>query len=254
MTDGAPESVLQAVRRDGARAVLDAGPRGDEGLASVSTERSVQCLEAACERGLSDEEMLAQWAAAGAFGSFEALDALLADILPGGLFKSFSGRRRRLRDGARQVLVQSSSVPAVKLGIAVLGAAGDRTDVPLLEELAVHPMLCHYGVTALANLGMSNRAGTGALLRLLHKTASAERVIVIDRLLWFVKEPAVRFALVRDGLRGMEPADAREVADAIYDSCRVEQGLDDEASPPEVREGCALILKYRRSADDAAEL
>jgi len=250
MTDRDPKSVLEAVRRDGA----SAGLPHDAGRPPVSTERSVQCLEAACARGLSEGEVLAQWAEAGAFDSFEALDAVLAAILPGGLFKSFSGRRRRLRDGARMVLVESASVSAVKLGIAVLGAAGDRTDVPLLEELAVHTTLCHYGVTALANLGMSNRAGTGALLRLLHKTASAERVIVIDRLLWFVKEPAVRFALVRDGLRGMEPDDAREVADAIYDSCRVEQGMDDEAASPEVREGCALILQHRRSADEVAEL
>lgn len=242
-------SVLTLIRESGADAPLE----GVDVEVAVSTDGSVAYLEQACGLEPEEAEVLGLWAQAGAFESFEALDAVLTQVVPGGWFKTFTGRRRRLREGARRVLEESSSAAAVRLAIAVIGAVGDRRDVPILEELAIHPALCHYAVTALAILGQSNRAGKAALLRLLNTVRSAERVIVIDRLLSFVREATVRFALVRDGLVGMEEEHAREVADDIYASCHVEQALNDPAASPEVRAGAELVMRFRRGEDDTGD-
>ena len=60
-------------------------------------------------------------------------------------------------------------------------------------------------------------------------------------------KPAVRFALVRDGLTGLEAEHAAEVADAIHEYCNVEDALRDPEADPELRAGAELIQRHRRS-------
>jgi hypothetical protein len=184
-------------------------------------------------------------ACAGELDGLEALDSVLTQVVPGGLLSGLSWKRRRLRDQARRAVAASPSARAVRLAVAVLGAAGDRHDLAALAALGAHPALTLHVATALANLGLNLRDARLALLQLMHRTDGAGRVIVIDRLLMFVGEPTVRLALIRDALVGLAPEHAREVADAIYTSCNVEQGLRDPEASAELRAGARLVLQHR---------
>lgn len=248
MTEG---SVARRVATEGAAAGLSEAAVGDAPTAG----EAAALLREASSRSLDDAaELLATWSRLGAYAGgadrLEELDGLLSDGVPGGLLSGFSRRKRRLRDQARRVLAQSGSPSAVRLAAAVLGATGDSRDVAVLEPLGVHPALTLHVVTALANLGLVVRDARLALLRLMHVLHGAERVLAIDRLLAFVGEPAVRLALVRDALRGLEPGHAHEVAGAIYTACNVEQGLRDVESSPELREGARLVMLHREPPED----
>jgi len=190
----------------------------------------------------SDEELRA-WDDAGGRHEPEILDELIEKVLPSGLFGRLSGARGRFRDSARRVVRLSERPGTLELAAALLGAAGDTSDVPCLEAMAVHPALALHASTALANVGNQSQAGRAALLRLLHTADGAARVLVIDRLFAFLWEPAVRIALVRDAVRGLDPEHARQVAGDIARICAVDTIVDDPDAPEEMREGARLLLE-----------
>src|SRR6185503_7909124 len=99
-------------------------------------------------------------------------------------------------------------------------AAGTKDDVAALETLARHPAFTLHAATALSNL--DHWTARAALLRLLTTTHGATRVIVIDRLLPHIRQPAIRLALVRDALVGLDAASAAEVAKDIAAMCTVQ--------------------------------
>lgn len=237
--------ILERVRAEGRLA--DLGPAAPPEPATP-VARAAACLVEAAERRDDDPGIAELWHEAGGIAGFEELDELLQAALPGGFFRGFSGRRRRLRSQARRLVAESSSVRAVSLAVAFLGASGDRTDAPVLEDLAVHPALCEVSGAALTFLADRARGALESLLRLLHRSASRERVIVIRGLLHFAHLPIVRLALIRDALHGMEPEHAREVADDIYHVCNVEQGLEDPQATEALREGARLVLAHRTGA------
>ena len=67
-------------------------------------------------------------------------------------------------------------------------------------------------------------------------------MIVIDRLLPHVREPAVRLALVRDALVGLDAASAAEVAKDIAAMCTVQDCIDDPSAPEDLKAGARLVM------------
>jgi len=208
---------------------------------SPSVDDLVAAIRAAVD--LRDDEAAAEqaWTRAGALHDPEALDQALARIAPTLGVPILSGmRRRRLRDAARQALRATRSVGALRLLAAVLGAVGASDDAAALELIASHPALTLHGATALANL--NHWEGRASLLRVLSRVNGAERVLVIDRLLPFVREPAVRLALVRDAFIGLGDEYAREIAPAVVDRLDLASWLDEERTSEELRAAARHIL------------
>jgi len=232
-----PAPLLERLALRGAAA--DAGEGSAEGAADL--ER----LVAALRRGVQDREdagaSLAAWDEAGGLHDPETLDAALVAVTPGLGVPFLSGlRRRRLRESARSVLRHTTRAGTLRLAAAVLGAVGGREDAGELECIAVHPAFTLHAATALANL--DHWEGRAALLRLLSRVGGAERVLVIDRLLAFVREPAVRLALVRDAFTGLDEEHAREIAPAVADTLRLADWLDEPRTPDELKDAARRIL------------
>jgi hypothetical protein len=213
---------------------LEAAGPGDATRLIAAIRRAVELRDA-------PDDALAAWDEAGALHDPETLDEALAAVAPGLGIPFVSGlRRRRLRDAARRAFRKTSRPGTLRLLAAVLGAVGKRDDAEVLETVALHPAFTLHGATALANL--SHWQGRAALLRVLSRVHGAERVLVIDRLLPFVGEPAVRLALVRDAFTGLAEDHAREIAPAVAETLQLEGWLAEERTPEDLREAARRIL------------
>ena len=201
----------------------------------------------------ADARILAAWDAAGALHDPEALDRALLRLTAGGWVPLVGAlNRRKLSDSARTALSLTSQPGTVELAVAVLGATGTAADAETLEALARNAAFNLHAVTALSNL--EPWQGRAALLRLLVTTDGDLRVNVIDRLLPHVREPAVRLALVRDALTGLDDAHAAEVAPDIAAMCDVKACLTDENATPDVRAGARNVIDHaQRAAGRAGE-
>lgn len=240
MSGAPPESLLDRVTRDGATADLGPDPAEPETSHARTTEL-VEALRRAAAALPDEAAALAAWDAAGALHTPEALDAAIQD-LAGWRVLGFlrATPKRRLRDAARLALRRTRSIGALRLAAAFVGELGDEGDAAPLERLAAHPLLTLHGATALSNL-RPWRARL-ALLRLLTTTTGDQRVLVIDRLLPHVGQPAVRLALVRDALRGLAPEHVREVARDIASACKAKDLVDDTSVAEDIREGARAVL------------
>jgi len=213
---------------------------GDDAPGAPHVEAAVEALGRAVSGG-DDEVVLAAFDEAGALHDVLTLDAVVARTVGSGPLSFLrGGHRRRLRDLSRTALARTAHPGALRLATALLGAVGGKPDVPDLETVAAHPSFPLHGVTALAN--MTTRDALGALLRLIARTEGDARVLVIDRLLAHVREPAVRLALVRDALTGLDDHLAREVAPAIVESMDVRTLASDGAAPEDLRAGAQRLL------------
>jgi len=240
-----PEPLLTRLERDGADAPI-AAPEPNR---NASVEGLVAAIRAAIDARADPSSAAEAWIRAGALHDPETLDQALATVAPVMGVPILAGvRRRRLRDSARDALRATPSVGALRLAAAVLGAVGASDDAAALETIAVHPALTLHGATALANL--NHWEGRASLLRLLSRVGGAERVLVIDRLLPFVREPAVRLALVRDAFTGLDAEHAREVAPAVVDALDLAAWLDEPRTSDELRAAARRILELAgRPAD-----
>lgn len=224
------EPILDRVRRSGASADVPDEPSPETGDPAV--------VRRGIDRAAADPTAAgAAYAEAAGACSIEALDETLSGMRGWRLF----GRRGRYLEAARVALREATGTGAVRLAAAVVGELGEKEDAAALEALGVHPSLTLHAATALANL--KHVEGRSALLRLLHGTSGAGRVVVIDRLLAFVGTPAVRLALVRDALTGLDDEFAREIAPAIAEWCDVRGAADDPSAGAEVRAGARRILE-----------
>jgi len=232
------ESLFERIGREGADVEVDGPAVGAEG----STEELVAAIRAAVD-ARDDAAAADAWSRAGALHDPETLDRALAAVAPVMGVPFLTGlRRRRLRDSARCALRSTRSVGALRLLAAVLGAVGTREDAAALETIAVHPAFTLHGATALANL--DHWEGRASLLRLLSRVHGAERVLVIDRLLPFVREGAVRLALVRDAFVGLDDESAREIAPAVVDALDLAAWLDEPRTSEELRGAARVVLVF----------
>ncbi len=231
------DSLLARIRSAGAAAAVPADERG-----APDAEFVVERLERAAALPRDDEAgIVAAWDEAGARHDPSVLDAVLQRTMTGAWIPFVGGRRRRrLRETARLALERTSRPGTIELAAAVVGAVGTKDDVAALEALARHPAFTLHAATALSNL--DHWTGRAALLRLLTTTDGAQRVVVIDRLLPHVAQPAVRLALVRDAVVGLAPEHAREVAKDIAAMCTVQQCLDDPDAPQDLKRGARAVL------------
>lgn len=235
--------LLDRLARLGAEA--DCGP--DVTAHAPDATRLIAAMRRAVELREEPDEALAAWEEAGGLHDPETLDEALVAVTPGLGVPFLSGlRRRRLCEGARRALRATACPGTVRLLVAVLGAVGGREDAAVIETAAVHPAFTLHGATALANL--SHWEGRAALLRLLSRVHGAERVVVIDRLLPFVREPAVRLALVRDAFQGLAEPHAREIAPAVVDALQLADWLAEPRTPPELRAAAERILALAADA------
>jgi hypothetical protein len=204
--------------------------------------RVVQALRRAAAAMPGDEAAaLAAFDDAGSLHDAEVLDAALREFARSRFLPPvFSGTRRRLAAAARVALRRTARPGTLRLAAACLGELGGAEDAAALEVVGRHPAFVLHGATALANLAA--REGRASLLRLLHAHEGDARLVVIDRLLPHAAEPAVRLALVRDALVGLQDPLAREVAPDIARLCDVRAALDDERTPPDVRAGARRVL------------
>lgn len=229
-------SLLDRLQRDGARASLPERRGGSPDPRLVTD--NVRCAVETDDATLA----LAGWDAAGRAHDPDTLDQVLSELTRRGPLPFLGGGRiRDLLRGARAALAQTNHVGTLQLAAAVIGAVGERRDVPALETIAAHPALALHGVTALANL--RHRDGRAALLRLLSRTQGETRVLVIDRLLAHCREPAVRLALVRDAFVGLEDEHAREVAPAVAATLDLAQWLEQPRVPDDLRQAARHILR-----------
>lgn len=231
-------SLLDRIRSEGAAASID-----DDAATTPDVEQLLSLVRAAGEAIETDERAaLAAWDTAGTLHDLETLDIALQSLGTGrGIFGG--GRRtRRVVAATRHALARSERVGTVQLAAAVLGQMGDSSDVPALEVLAVHPGLNLHAATALAV--HPHRSGVAALLRVLAKTSGEQRLTVIDRLLVHAEQPAVRLALVRDALVGLDSELAREVAPDIAARCDIDAALRDPKTADDVRAGAELVRLY----------
>ncbi len=235
-------SVLERLRADGPGATLD-----DGGHDSVGARELVSSIRAAVGARGEPRVELEAWDTAGRRHSPATLDEALGTVAPALGVPLLSGlRKRRLRESALRVLDVTCFVGTVQLLLAVLGATGRGYDAERIEEFALHPALALHAVTALAS--MSAWEGRAALLRLLSRTDGAERVVVIDRLLAFVREPVVRLALVREGFVGLADEHAREIAPAVVDALGLADWLTEERTPEDLRERARVIIALTTDA------
>jgi hypothetical protein len=235
MSDGAP--LVDRIRRDGASADVADEPRETPDAAFVAAR-----LRAAA--ALPPEESaraLAVWDEAGARHDPATIDAVLGELTAGGWVPFVGARGRKgLRLSARAAMAGTRRRGTLELAVAVLGAIGRKEDAEALEIVARHPAFTLHAATALSNL--DHWQGRASLLRLLTQTNGAERVVVIDRLLPHLREPAVRLALVRDALTGLAPEHAREVAPDIAAMLDVRSLADNPKTPEDIRAGARAVL------------
>jgi len=183
------------------------------------------------------------WDEAGGRHDPATIDAVLQRLTTGAWIPILGAfQRHLLRESARDALKGTHRAGTVELAAAVLGAVGTKEDVETLETLARHPAFTLHAATALSNL--DHWRARAALLRLLSTTDGASRVIVIDRLLPHVREPAVRLALVRDALVGLAPEHAAEVAKDIAAMCTVQDCIDDPSAPQDLKRGARLVMEH----------
>jgi len=235
MSGGA--ALFDVIRSGGASAGVPDDPRETPDAAFV-----VSRLRAAA--ALPPEESaraLAVWDEAGARHDPATIDAVLADLTAGGWVPFVGARgRKSLRLSARAALTGTRRRGTMELALAVLGAIGRKEDAEALETVGRHPAFTLHAATALSNL--DHWQGRASLLRLLVATNGAERVVVIDRLLPHIREPAVRLALVRDALTGLAPEHAREVAPDIAAMLDVKSLAEDAKAPADIRAGARAVL------------
>ncbi len=236
------EPLLARLRRDGAAAdgvapyvaADDSGDGRDAGPLIAALRRAVEARDDCAAAS-------AAWDEAGELHDPGTLDAALGALAPTMGLPFVTGmRRRRLREAARGALAETTRPGALRLAVAVIGAVGGREDAVDLELVAAHPAFTHHGATALANL--AHREGRAALLRLLSRVGGAERVLVIDRLLPFVREPVVRLALVRDAFTGLGEEHAREIAPAVAETLGLRAWIDEPRTSEELRAAARRIL------------
>jgi len=235
MSDETP--LLDRIRRDGASAQIADEPRETPDAAFVAARlRAAAALPPA-----ESARALGAWDEAGSRHDPATIDAVLAELTSGGWMPFVgAGSRKRLRLSARAALASTRRRGTLELALAVLGAVGRKEDADALETAARHPAFTLHAATALSNL--DHWQGRASLLRLLTATNGAERVLVIDRLLPHVREPAVRLALVRDALTGLAPEHAREVAPDIAAMLDVKSLADDPKTPADIRAGARAVL------------
>jgi hypothetical protein len=230
-------SLLDRITSQGAAAEVPAVERGAADAAVVAAKiRTAMALPSE-----DTARIVAVWDEAGSRHDPEALDAALAELTAGG-WVPFVGAvsRRRLRDSALVAIRGTARAGTVELAAAVVGAAGRKEDAVILETLARHPAFTLHAATALSNL--AHWQGRASLLRLLTHLDGEQRVVVIDRLLPHIREPAVRLALVRDALKGLAPEHAREVASDIATLCTVQDCIDDPDAPEDLKAGARMVL------------
>lgn len=243
-------SLLDLLRAGAAAVDLRAeGAGGDAGDRPADPAALVAALRRAAAAMPADEAgALAAFEDAGRLHDPEALDAALRELAGWRLFGFVgAGGRRRLLGAARLAVRRTADPRTLRLAAAFVGELGGRADVDALEVLAAHPALVLHGATALSNL--RDREGRAALLRLLHVHRGEARLVVIDRLLPHAAEPAVRLALVRDALVGLDDALAREVAPDIARLCDAAATADDPRAADDVRAGARSVLVHARRAD-----
>jgi hypothetical protein len=230
-------SVFARIQADGAAATISADERGAPDAAFVAGR-----IRAALALAKYDvARIVAVWDEAGARHDPATLDEVIAELTAGGWVPIIGAlSKRKLRASARIALAATDRAGTVELATAVLGASGTKDDVAALETLARHPSFTLHAATALSNL--DHWQGRASLLRLLAATNGAERVVVIDRLLPHIREPAVRLALVRDALTGLAPEHAREVAPDIAAMLDVKSLAEDPKAPAEIRAGARAVL------------
>ena len=234
-------SLLARIRAEGAAAVVPAAERGTPDakfvVGRIRTAMALAPKETA--------RIVAVWDEAGARHDPETLDAALGELTAGG-WVPFVGAysRKGLRESARIALAGTELPGTVELAAAVLGAGGQKTDAEALEALARHPAFTLHAATALSNL--DHWEGRASLLRLLVTTTGDQRVLVIDRLLPHIREPAVRLALVRDAVVGLSPEHAAEVAGDIAATCNVQDCVDDPRAPEDLKAGARLVLRHAK--------
>jgi hypothetical protein len=242
------EPLIEQLRRVGPAVEIAAVEAfGEEPRSTGAATELIAAIRAAV--GATDPTIAAEaWTRAGALHDPETLDEALAAVAPSIGVPILTGmRRRRLRDAARVALQTTTCVGTLRLVGAILGAVGESEDAAVLETVAAHPALTLHGATALANL--SHWEGRAALLRLLSRVSGAERVLVIDRLLPFVREPAVRLALVRDGFTDLDDEHAREIAPAVAEALDLASWLDEPRTSDELREAARAVLAHAGRSD-----
>ena len=72
--------------------------------------------------------------------------------------------------------------------------------------------------------------------------------LVIDRLLPFVRQPAVRLSLVRDAFTGLSEEHAREVAPAVVEILDLAHWLEEPQTSEELRAAARSILEIAARA------
>ena len=240
---GEAGSLLARIAEEGARAAMPppaTGKSPDPADVAAALERASTTFARDAGAGVTE------WEATGGLHDLVVLDATL-QALGRRVRGPFTGRRKkRLCAVARGTALRTRHRGALELAVAVLGAFGTKEDVPILETVARHPEMTLHGATALAML--EHWHGRAALLRLLSATSNDSRETVIDRLLPHAGQPAVRLALVRDALEGLDPELAHELARDIAEHCRVREWLGERRVPDDVRAACRRLLE--RAADD----
>lgn len=227
------------------------GEDGDAGESSASAEELTAAIVRAADALPDEARALAAWDEAGALHRPETLDAALASLTgfrPFGFLKA--GRKRRILRVARAALRRTSHPGALRLAVAFVGELGGAADVPALATVARHPRFALHAVTALTILRTLD--ARMAMLRLLAETDGEHRVLVIDRLLPHVRQPAVRLALVRDALTGLAAEHARDVAPAIAEACRCRELAEDAGIEPSIRDAARAVLAAAAGAADVA--
>lgn len=235
------ESILDRVTEQGAEA--DLGPAA-AAPARTDAAEVVRLLRAAADALAAGEEAkaIALWTDAGRLHDLETLDHVIPEISGRGFFAfAKAGARKKLLRAARAALRQVTEVGAATLAAAIVGEIGGAEDARSLETLGRHPALTLHAATALANLDAME--GRMALLRLLHATSGEARVHVIDRLLAHARQPAVRTALLRDALPGLDGPSAREVAPDIAAACDAKGIAEDPKCAEDLRAAARQVLR-----------
>lgn len=231
--------LLARLESEGASAQVDLPPPAQ---AASPEDLADRLSHAAALQSGDPAAALAAWDEAGRLHDPASLDAVIVRLVPTGLLGGLLPGRRRLLRSARATLAATSAPGTAVLAAAILGVVGDSRDVSQLEQLASHPALVLHGATALAALAGRTPDACRSLLRLMAGSEGEQKLVVIDRLFLFLGEPAVRYALIVDGVRGLSDQDARALARDLHEILDLESLAAKEKAEPTVREAARRLL------------